>query len=193
MSKPRSLLASVLFALSVSSIAGGSEGGWLRIVIDGKAYQHRDLLVPGAAICVFEDSSYPASSIQRQLAQKLSRLLTQKGYGLKSLNEADLGVVLRFGTEQAERRYAQYYVHYVLIKVFNAAVYRDTGKMRMVWEGGAKHEDRGMNEPERPLELLDLLLVAAVERFGKRRSRAERLRLDDPRAVAIRQPFNKGL
>jgi hypothetical protein len=203
MRKPRSLSASVLFlvALSVSSITGGAEGDRLKILTDGRAYPgYRDLFRPGAAICVFEDSSYPSQSIQLQLVKKLSRLLNQKGYRLKSVNEADLCVVLQFGTDKFERQVTALpdnripsYIHYVVIKTFDAASYRDTGEMHMVWEGGSKYVDRALKEPEQPLELLDLLLVAAVDRFGKKGSLTARLRLDDPRAVALRQPLNKGL
>ena len=154
---------------------------WARLELEQR-------LVPGASISVYRGPGVPDDLLHKEIAAKIESLLVEKGFVLTSDDEAAFHVLFDYGTaehahakplggyrtgvalERSQRAYE--YTHYFTTFVADAAVFRETGETRIVWQGKAILADRVTKNPggksdERAVAILDVLRVAAFEYFGE--------------------------
>jgi hypothetical protein len=173
---------------------------------------------PGARFAVLESPTAPNPLLEREIKAKIERLLTRQGFSLAPYEQAEYVLRFTYGTGPGQSatviapdwgfgfggggRYwgggqvffwpgfatyssAAVYDHWLLLNVLAAKAHREGGASRPLWVG----ESRSSGRSASLREVVNPLLVAAFEQFGKNTGKAVAADLpaDDPRLKELEQ------
>ncbi|MCP3982232.1 MAG: energy transducer TonB [bacterium] len=168
-----------------------------------------DPVPPGSSVCVLERSNAESSFVDKVTLRKIVRLLDRAGYVTTGLATARTCMYAELGSdtrklwefrtgsggpgEPSQNRAIDpdeidRYVHRVFVTAIDAAAYRESGELKVLWQGGAIYDEMKQRNPDDPFLIGDLLLIGLFEHFGEQVNlRPKELRTDDPRAMDLRE------
>jgi hypothetical protein len=120
-------------------------------------------IAPGATVFFGKNPEASSPSLENQYLQYAEKLMESKGFIVDlDPSEADLVVLLLFGTKKKFDKF----VHYFIAAILDGEDYQ-RGKMTTVWKGEAQLRDRLTKNVKDPFTLLDRLFTAAFANLGK--------------------------
>ena len=149
-----------LLIVGLLSLIGLSACAARAVYISGECNrQIPERIVPGAPIAVINPDGADGGDID--MAAKLSALVTEEGYFITSLSDAEFRVTFFFGTEKILYEKGRVkYLHFVEVIAENAA-------QKPVWRGRATIGDFDMRDPRKPLVKIERALKILVQYLGK--------------------------
>jgi hypothetical protein len=186
-----------IFLLGLLSLAalGCASARTCQARVNGYTDTPGPLLAPGDSLLVIEDQTATDPLLEKEIKAKIDNLLVQQGYRLASYDKAQYYLFFTYGLGAAqtvsvtgpigpgrgwsEFGYSAYwpaaygpyatdtltlYDRWLRLTVIEGKYYRETGKSRPVWVG----EVRSTGASSNLREVLNPLLIAAFEQFGRR-------------------------
>jgi hypothetical protein len=206
----KKLPAGFLLVLLSLTAFGCASARTYQAQVNGYTDTSGPLLAPGDSLLVIEDQKAADPLLEKEIKAKIDNLVVQKGYRLAPDDRAQYYLFFAYGLGAAQTvsvtgpigpgrgwsefgynaylpaAYGPYatdtltlYDRWLRLTVVEGKYYRETGKSRPVWVG----EVRSLGASTDLRQVLNPLLIAAFEQFGKNTGKAlpTRIQQDDPR------------
>jgi hypothetical protein len=205
-----------IFLLGLLSIAtfGCASARTYQVQVNGYTDSAAPLLAPGASLFVIEDQKAQNPLLEKEIKGKIDNLLVMHGYLLAPYDKAQFYLFYTYGLETSgtvtvagpigpgrgwegfgysaylPAKYGPYafdtltlYDRWLRLTAVEGKYYRETGKSRTIWVGEARSKGTSSNLRQ----VLNPLLIAAFEQFGKNTGKAlpSWIKQDDPRVRGL--------
>jgi hypothetical protein len=197
-----------ILCLCLLSIAafGCASARTYQVQVNGYTDSAGPILTPGASLFVSEDKKAPNPLLEQEVKDKIDHLLVKNGYLLAPDDKAQFFVFFEYGLGPPQTikvaapigpgvgweefgysaylptRYGPYGTKKIILNdrwlrltVVEGKYYRETGKSRPVWVG----EARSLGSSSDLREVINPLLSAVFEQFGKNTGKAVMIRIKE--------------